>query len=128
MSSARKENVSVQFWPRDTQEETLRRWKHSHDKPTAIIFEEDKAAIEFENIAVQTGVNIPKDVSVLGIDNIPEAATAVVPLTTVEQPQYEQGLAATRVLFDMIRGKEPQHVVLQPKLVVRKSTSVPHNK
>jgi DNA-binding LacI/PurR family transcriptional regulator len=57
----------------------------------------------------------------MGIDDIPAAAEAVIPLTTISQPKREQGLAAAQILFDLIEGKPGKNIILTPELVVRET-------
>jgi len=73
----------------------------------------------------EAGKRIPQDVSVLGFDDIPEAAYFDPPLTTVVQ---DFGLLGRKSLEELLRlVKEPQervrHVVFQPQLVVRGTTA-----
>jgi DNA-binding LacI/PurR family transcriptional regulator len=71
------------------------------------------------------GLRIPGDVSVVGFDDMPWAASLNPPLTTVGQPGVEMGDIACRLLLERIglhRAAPPRHVLLQPQLVVRSST------
>jgi LacI family transcriptional regulator len=71
------------------------------------------------------GLRIPGDVSVVGFDDMPWAASLNPPLTTVGQPGVEMGEIACRLLLERLgqhRTAPPRHVLLQPQLVVRSST------
>jgi DNA-binding LacI/PurR family transcriptional regulator len=68
------------------------------------------------------GVRVPKDLSVVGYDDVPEAAAADPPLTTIAQPIVEKGRLAARMIFE--RGP-PRREVLPVKLVVRGTTAAP---
>ena len=71
------------------------------------------------------GLRIPGDVSVVGFDDMPWAASLNPPLTTVGQPGVEMGEIACRLLLERLgtqRAAPPRHVLLQPQLVVRSST------
>jgi len=123
-----KTDAIVEFWSDNTtisdpMREIFNRWTNTKTQPTAFFINGDQQAIIFMNEAIRAGVRIPQDLSVIGIDDIPEASQAIVPLTTVFQPKYEQGQAAARLLFSMLDGEKPKNVVLQPKLIVRDSTS-----
>jgi LacI family transcriptional regulator len=69
------------------------------------------------------GLRIPNNVSVVGFDDIPQAAHVHPPLTTVRQPLEEMGRTATRMLLEHI--KDPQRpakrVELPTELVLRQS-------
>lgn len=70
------------------------------------------------------GLSIPRDVAVVGYDDILPARFLNPPLTTVRQSAYELGVAAFDIAMDAIEGKtrEMRHVVLSQELVVRESS------
>jgi DNA-binding LacI/PurR family transcriptional regulator len=96
-------------------------------RPTAIFCATDMMAVAVLEAARRRGMSIPGDLAVAGIDNSPEAATAVVPLTTVHCPFYEMGAQAGEMLRKLGEDPEagPSHVLLEPRLVVRESTRKP---
>lgn len=93
-------------------------------RPTAIFAANDQSAIATVEAAAKLGIRVPDQLSVVGFDNIPEAALAVPSLTTVEQPIHEMGRRAMEMLIHLIHGQdvEPTHVTLSTRLVVRQST------
>ena len=68
---------------------------------------------------------VPDDVSVAGFDDIPAAAQAQPPLTTVRQPLLEKGEAAYGLIEEMLAGRPPRRVELPVELVTRGSTAPP---
>ena len=71
----------------------------------------------------EAGREVPHDLSVVGFDDIPEAAYFTPPLTTVRQDFAELGRRCLHVLLDRIEGEAgPTRVVVAPELVVRDST------
>jgi DNA-binding LacI/PurR family transcriptional regulator len=81
--------------------------------------------------AVEAGVSVPGELSVVGVAVKTAAPHATPPLTTVAQPQEEKGRLAARWLMDEIEhgGVPPaQHkrAILPTELVVRESTASPH--
>lgn len=68
--------------------------------------------------AQRRGLNVPGDLSVIGYNDIPEAANSRVPLTTVDAMGREKGLAAARIVF---AGGPPRHELLSPALIIRAS-------
>jgi len=68
------------------------------------------------------GLRIPQDLSVVGFDDIPDAATAEPSLTTISQPIVEKGRLAARLIFAAGR---PRTEILEVKLVERASTARP---
>jgi LacI family transcriptional regulator len=68
-------------------------------------------------------LRVPRDVSVVGFDDQPLAATFVPPLTTVRQPTLEMGSAVARFIVDELEGKSASLPALATELVVRESTA-----
>ena len=74
---------------------------------------------------LQGARDVPRDVSVIGYDDIAIAADSTVPLTSVAQPKYELGRAAGELLLREIRdGEHHRHerILFQPEVTVRSST------
>jgi LacI family transcriptional regulator len=74
----------------------------------------------------EAGLRIPKDVSVVGFDDVLIAATSSPSLTTIHQPLRSMGQAAATALLGIIHNgvgdPHPSVITVHPKLVVRKST------
>jgi DNA-binding LacI/PurR family transcriptional regulator len=72
------------------------------------------------------GREIPREMSVVGFDDIPEAQYFMPPLTTVRQNFAEVGRGSLRLLLEIMSGgRAPQHLAVAPELVVRRSTAPP---
>jgi DNA-binding LacI/PurR family transcriptional regulator len=71
-------------------------------------------------------LRIPEDISLVGFDDIPEAAHFAPPLTTVRQNFGEIGRRAVALLMAELRGGVPDHDLVVPELIVRESTAAPH--
>ena len=76
-------------------------------------------ALELLKEARRRGLAVPRDVSVVGYNDLPEAATSDPPLTTVDGMNVEKGRAAARLV---LAGGEPRHEVLPARLLIRGST------
>ncbi len=95
-------------------------------RPTAIFAANDLSAIRVMEIAAELGLRVPDDLSVVGFDNIPEAANAVPPLTTLAQPLQQMGAEAVRLLLSLIDGDATEeHIRFPARLVMRASTAPP---
>lgn len=83
----------------------------------------DDMAFGVYQAVFEAGKRIPDDIAVVGFDDLPSAAEAKPPLTTIRQPIREKGAAATQLLLDQIEGKltEPRCIVLPTTLVTRQS-------
>jgi len=73
---------------------------------------------------------VPGQLSVVGFDDSPAAASATPPLTTVAQPHEEKGRLAAERLLDAIEhqgspAERPSRDILPTELVVRESTAAP---
>lgn len=92
-------------------------------RPTAILALSDQLALGALKAIEQRGLSVPKDVSVAGFDDIPEASRSTPRLTTIRQPHVEKGLKAGRMLVAQLNGEEAQESEILPsRLVVRGST------
>ncbi|MCX6082180.1 MAG: substrate-binding domain-containing protein [Chloroflexi bacterium] len=98
------------------------------NKPTAIIAMSDIIAIGVIKAATASGLNVPKDLSVLGFDDIALASLIHPALTTVSQPSIEKGRQAASLLVKLIESTvEPSHQILPTQLVIRESVCPPNH-
>lgn len=94
------------------------------DYPRAIFTENDLLALGAIQGIREAGLSIPDDIAVVGFDDIPFASFPEVQLTTIRQPKDEMGKIAVSILLDQMSGHntQPRKVILEPQLVVRKSS------
>lgn len=102
------------------------------DRPTAIVCFNDMVAIGAMQALQRAAVRIPEECSICGFDNIELSAYVVPALTTFDQPKYELGRQAARLmlhLLDRNNGEAPRAesnvLILRGKLRVRESTVPP---
>ena len=95
------------------------------DRPTAIFAGSDMQALGVLRAARQLRLDVPRDLSVVGYDDLPLAGWVGPSLTTVRQPLRDMAGAATRMLIELARGLEPQttRIDLATELIVRESTA-----
>jgi DNA-binding LacI/PurR family transcriptional regulator len=91
-------------------------------RPTAILATTDQLAFGVVEAARQRGVRVPDQLSVVGFDDLPAAAAASPPLTTIRQSLVEKGRIAGRLALEPWPEGEPPAVTLPTELVVRAST------
>lgn len=91
--------------------------------PTAIFAANDQSALGAYQAAQEAGFSIPADLSIVGFDNIPEAALAKPGLTTVDQSIQEMGKIAVEMLIKLIEGESLENKIVRTntRLVVRDS-------
>ncbi|MCX6027623.1 MAG: LacI family DNA-binding transcriptional regulator [Chloroflexi bacterium] len=93
--------------------------------PTAIFAYNDIMAIGALRAAYQRGLRVPGDLSIVGFDDIPEAAFTCPSLTTISQPKSEMGRRGAELLLALIGGQSSSSDAQPPLgvyLVVREST------
>lgn len=92
---------------------------------TAVFVANDQMALGALRAFHEAGLRVPEDVSVVGFDDIPEAAYFAPPLTSVRQDFSELGRRGIAQLLERIENPEsrgPQSVLIEPELVVRESS------
>lgn len=104
------------------------RWLARTDRPTAITTSSDEMACGFMSELYRHGVAVPRDVSVVGFDDIDIAERFIPALTTIHQPRMEIGETAAETLIGLIRAEDRPPSppiftrVLEARLTVRSST------
>ena len=92
---------------------------------TAIVCASDMIAHGVLCELYHLGLRVPDDVSVVGFDDIPVAAYATPPLTTVRQDRIAIGRNVCLLLEQLMAGNCINRLLLMPELVVRESTGKP---
>ncbi|WP_438017160.1 LacI family DNA-binding transcriptional regulator [Sorangium sp. So ce315] len=92
---------------------------------TAVFVANDQMALGLLRYLHEIGRDVPGDISIVGFDDIPEAAYFTPPLTTVNQDFSALGRRCLHLLLGQIESGEPSYarVVVETKLIVRKSTA-----
>lgn len=94
-------------------------------RPTGVIAFNDAVALGAIHAIRMNGLGVPRDISVIGVDDIFVAAHAYPPLTTISQPKHQMGKLAVQTLTRMKEGEmNPAggFTVLESPLIVREST------
>ncbi len=95
-----------------------------HPEVTAVFAANDVMAFGVVRAALDRGLRIPEDLSLIGFDNIEFSSVMYPPLTTIHQPKYEMGKAAVEILLRLAcsEGKRvPEHRMLGVELIERQS-------
>jgi len=94
-------------------------------RPTAIFAGNDEMALGAFEALWDAGLRVPRDVALVGFNNVATTALRSIEITTVSQKKQEMGRLGVKRLIDKIeknRGyKKPCHIILEPRLIVRKS-------
>jgi DNA-binding LacI/PurR family transcriptional regulator len=98
--------------------------KH-HRSFTAFLSFNDIAAIGSIRALHDVGLRVPQNVSVVGFDDIKEAAFQTPSLTTIRQPLHQMGALAVKTLLQQLsspNGREYPQIAVAPELIIREST------
>lgn len=95
----------------------------SGEEFSAVFVASDNVAMGAKAALREAGLSIPDDISMIGFDDIPWAAYADPPLTTVRLPAQEMASEACLLLLELMKGNTPEkrNLVLDTELIVRKS-------
>lgn len=106
----------------------LQRFLEKAPKPIAVMAPLDDLAVEVIELCVEMGLNVPKDVGVLGVNNDRLICDfSSIPLSSVDDNEYKIGYAGARLLDRIMQNGTPpaKPTLIQPKGVeVRKSTDL----
>ena len=101
--------------------------KRAEHRPTALVAMNDLAAIGALRAACEAGLNVPRDLSVVGVDDIPISTFLPITLSTIRQRYRKITRAAADLLIGRIEGQEglksdqPQQVVFPTHFIRRES-------
>jgi len=110
-------------------EQAFLKLKAHVEPPTAVFCYNDMTAIGLLRAAREAGLAIPRDLSVVGFDDILFASCMYPPLTTVAQPKFEMGEQAMQMALALMLAQAPSSVkvsdiVVKGQLIVRASSGV----
>jgi LacI family transcriptional regulator len=106
-------------------EESVEKLLDAARRPTAVFCANDLLALGVMRGLIKRGLSIPADMALVGYDDVEFASVLATPLTSIRQPKYELGRAATELLLDEANNPtthEHKHIVYQPELIVRASS------
>lgn len=93
-------------------------------RPTAILAMSDRLALGALAEAQSQGINVPRELSIVGFDDISDAARSQPSLTTVHLSHVEKGQKAGKLIIDLLKSRFPvESVTLETELVVRESSA-----
>ena len=101
----------------------VRETHRKYGLPAAFYAASDLMAMAALRSLYQLGVRVPDQVAVIGMSNIEMSRYATPPLTTIDVPTVEMGIAAARIIAQRIRGDStlPKRVLLPSRLIERDS-------
>jgi len=125
-----KENYWVEGnWSSASGAQAIEKLFDQYTDMDSIFVANDQMALSVIQFAGQKGLRIPKDIGIVGFDNIAESAYFSPPLTTIQQDQYILAKLAVAEIIKIIEAgwqdseqPEPQTIMLPPTLIVRQSS------
>jgi DNA-binding LacI/PurR family transcriptional regulator len=95
------------------------------NRPSAILCSNDLMALGAIEAALDAGLEVPHDLSVVGIDDIVIGAHVRPALTTAAIPKREFAIAATELLLRQVQHESPkiEQITIEPQLIVRRSSA-----
>ena len=105
--------------------ELMRQELQEEERPDAVFAINDAMAVGAVRACLEAGLEIPRDIGVLGFDNLAIGEYLPISLSSVQQPKYEIARHAVNWVLDSLnedRAKEPLHMTIKPELVIREST------
>ncbi|MYS82072.1 LacI family DNA-binding transcriptional regulator [Embleya scabrispora] len=114
-------------WSRRGAAEVARELLELPNAPTAVFACSDRMALGVFDVAAERGLRAPRDISVVGFDDLPEACWLSPALTTVRQPVQEMAGLAADTLLRLMAGESVRapRIELETRLIERGSTSPP---
>jgi len=122
----KEEIIYPGYFAREEAEKATEKLLEEHPEITAIFYSSDMMAIGGLKAVKRAGLNIPDDISIIGIDGIEMAALMDPPITTLAQPAYEMGYLGMEKLINKLEGEvdntHSEDVIFKMELIEREST------
>ena len=108
---------------KETAFENSKKLLELQDRPTAIFCSDDYMALGVIEQIKKYNLSVPKDIAVVGFDNIEIGGFSKPALTTIKQPMYEIGKTSSEALLALIKKtkKSPIRIMLKTELIIRES-------
>lgn len=119
--------ATCSYWSEEAGAEALRSLLDAGAEFTAVVAGNDLIALGCYDVFAERSIDCPRDISVVGFNDMPFLDKLRPPLTTVAVPHQQIGAEAARMLLDAIAdpARPPRSVLLPLSLVVRGSTAPP---
>ena len=93
------------------------------DRPTAVFVGSNLMTLGALQAIHKRGLDVPRQIAIVGFDDAPWASSVQPPLTVIAQPAFEVGTAAARIILDRLRDPNApiRHIQLNTTLIIRAS-------
>lgn len=103
--------------------ELLRQHDTAIPQGLGVVAANDQLALGITRAAHEKGIHVPREMKIVGFDDAEGALCFVPPLSTVRQPFDKVGREAVKQLRNLLAGKAPQDILIEPELVIRASST-----
>lgn len=112
-------------WEFEAGEAAYRKYRNLKQKPTAIFAMNDLMAVGFMDAALDDGVRIPGEISIIGFDNRQECRFTRPRLTTIDIPLEKMGMESGKLIMEVIRKEQitDKKIILPCQLLEKGSVS-----
>ncbi|NJN54825.1 MAG: LacI family transcriptional regulator [Anaerolineae bacterium] len=112
-------------WQPTSGYEAFMHWQKQGQTPTAVFAQNDQMALGVLRAARDCGLQIPAQLSIIGVDDIPLASHFAPPLTTLRQEFARIGREAAQLLIQVVEqpDRAKEHLQIEAELIVRRSTT-----
>lgn len=94
----------------------------SQELPTAIFAHNDQMALGALTVVRAKGLEVPRDVSIIGYNDLPGMELTSPPFTTIRYPSGDIGRETGRMVLALLGGAQKPNIMIEPTLVIRSST------
>jgi DNA-binding LacI/PurR family transcriptional regulator len=114
-------------WQPTSGYEAFMNWQQQGQVPTAVFAQNDQMALGVLRAARDCGLQIPAQLSIIGVDDIPLASHFAPPLTTLRQDFARIGREAAQLLLQVVEepDRPKEHLQIEAELILRRSTARP---
>ncbi len=105
-------------WSSSSGERAFRELLDQFPEMDAVFVGNDQMALGALQVAARRGISVPRELGVVGFDNIPESGYFYPALTTISQDQLDLGCTAVEEVVHMIESLRDKKVPLKPKRIV----------
>jgi len=118
------ENIAIGDYSQRFGYETMHCWLNDKPQLTAVFCASDTLAMGALLALYKSNINVPKQFSIVGFDDLNFSKYLIPPLTTIQQPIFKKGKKAAKLLIDQIEKKvtDPVSINLEPELIIRESS------
>ena len=105
--------------------ERLKARMERQPRPDAVFAATDRLAVAALALAFDLSLHVPRDLAIVGFDDIPLVGQLRPSLSSMSQPAEELGIKAVEMARALVAGQSLQPILLPPRLVERESTLGP---